>query len=82
VILGYYLGLAKFAPGKQGRLMLTGIVLAIFFHGLYDFLLFTKTALAVLVIPLIIALGFVVRKNLRIAEVQSKTRMDEMNRGL
>ena len=79
-VMGYYLGLAKFAPCKRGRLILIGIVLAIFFHGLYDFLLFTKTALAVLVIPLIIALGFIVRKNVKTAEIQSKTRLDEENK--
>ncbi len=79
-IIGYYLGLSKFAPDRRARLIFIGIISAIFFHGLYDFLLFTKTALAVLVIPLIIGLGLIVRHNVKTAEVQSRMRLDEGNK--
>jgi protease PrsW len=42
-MMGAYVGLAKFVPEKRNQYMLTGIVLAIFFHGLYDFFLIQKS---------------------------------------
>jgi RsiW-degrading membrane proteinase PrsW (M82 family) len=41
VIMGYYVGRAKFAAtgNERRRLFLTGLLLATFCHGLYDFLL-------------------------------------------
>jgi len=40
VIMGYYVGKAKFNYEKRGRLLITGLLLATFFHGLYDACLF------------------------------------------
>lgn len=74
-LMGYYIGRAKFNKAKEKSLLLKGIILAIFLHGLYDFLLFTQTVLALFVIVLIIVLGLVVRKNLKKAELQSKNRL-------
>ncbi len=44
VIIGYFMGLAKFKPSglKRVTLMLTGLVLAILLHGTYDGLLFLQ----------------------------------------
>ena len=39
ILMGSYLGLGKFVPEKRNTYMLTGLILAIFFHGLYDFFL-------------------------------------------
>lgn len=39
VLMGSYLGLAKFVPERRNTYMFTGLGLAIFFHGLYDFFL-------------------------------------------
>ena len=49
VIMGYYLGLAKFTKevNTDKSLIYKGLLLAIFAHGLYDFLLFTKTGIGV-----------------------------------
>jgi RsiW-degrading membrane proteinase PrsW (M82 family)/ribosomal protein S18 acetylase RimI-like enzyme len=45
VIMGYYVGKSKFNYKKRVQLLLTGLLLAIFFHGLYDACLFlTKQA--------------------------------------
>jgi len=74
-LMGYYIGRAKFNKEKESSLLLKGIFLAVFFHGLYDFLLLTQTVLALLVIILIIVLGFFVRKELRKAEQLSKERL-------
>ncbi len=40
VIMGYYFGKAKFDYHRRKRLLLTGLLLATFFHGLYDSCLF------------------------------------------
>ncbi len=39
VIMGYYVGLAKFNPGKRLQFTMFGIGGAMFFHGFYDFCL-------------------------------------------
>jgi RsiW-degrading membrane proteinase PrsW (M82 family) len=42
VIMGYFVGLAKFKNGKRLGLQILGLLGAIFFHGMYDFLLMLK----------------------------------------
>ena len=42
VVMGYYVGKAKFNSKNSFILMLTGILGAIFFHGTYDFFLFVN----------------------------------------
>jgi RsiW-degrading membrane proteinase PrsW (M82 family) len=74
-IMGYFLGRAKLNCLRSSRLILTGLLLAILFHGLYDFLLLTKTVLAVLVIALLVVLAIVIRKQLKRAEIQSRERL-------
>jgi len=41
-IMGYYIGLAKFNKEKSGLYLITGIFLAMFFHGAFDFFLFLQ----------------------------------------
>lgn len=50
IIMGYYFGLAKFTKNKtlEGKYMYKGLGLAILAHGLYDFLLFTRSWLGIL----------------------------------
>lgn len=78
-LMGYYLGRAKFNKEHEKRMIVKGVFLAVFFHGLYDFLLLTQTLLALLVIALIIGLGLYVRKDLKKAELQSKRRLAKEN---
>lgn len=40
VVMGYYVGKAKFNPNRSFILMLKGLLGATFFHGAYDFFLF------------------------------------------
>ncbi len=42
ILMGSYMGLAKFVPKRRNTYMFTGLLLAIFFHGLYDFFLLQK----------------------------------------
>jgi protease PrsW len=59
VIMGAYIGLAKFIPEQRNSYMFTGIGLAVFFHGLYDFFLLQKsyeflTILSIIVLVVVI----------------------------
>ncbi|WP_338733591.1 PrsW family intramembrane metalloprotease [Mangrovimonas cancribranchiae] len=40
ILMGYFMGKAKFAGKNRGLLNLIGLLLAIIFHGAYDFFLF------------------------------------------
>lgn len=42
VIMGYFVGLAKFSPGRGALYQALGLLAAVFFHGTYDFLLMLK----------------------------------------
>ena len=42
IFMGAYMGIAKFYPGNKSFFMLKGWLLAVFFHGLYDFFLIQK----------------------------------------
>lgn len=42
VLMGFFVGLAKFRKNSK-QLRLTGLFMAVFFHGAYDFFLFQKT---------------------------------------
>ncbi len=42
VLMGYHAGLAKFDPVRSASRLWTGLLLAAFFHGAYDFFLFLQ----------------------------------------
>jgi RsiW-degrading membrane proteinase PrsW (M82 family) len=56
VLMGYFFGLAKFTqnPSLENKFILQGLGVAIFVHGLYDFLLFTNTLLGLLFVILLL----------------------------
>jgi len=66
VIMGYYFSLAKFTKDKnrERKYIYKGLGLAILAHGLYDFLLFTKTSFGVsyMIITSILLWKFALRK--------------------
>jgi len=55
-IWGYALGKAKFDPKNRMTLLLKGFALSAFFHGLFNFLIFTKVMSAILVYILMMVL--------------------------
>ena len=66
IIIGYYAGLAKFSKGQQIKYLLTGLLVAVFVHGLYDFFIIQEyeewlmiMATAILVVGLLIARKFI-----------------------
>ncbi len=42
IIMGYYMGKAKFAGPRRLLILMTGLFSAVFWHGLYDFFLFLQ----------------------------------------
>jgi protease PrsW len=42
VVMGYFVGKAKFDPANSFRYLLTGLLWAVFFHGTFDFFLFLQ----------------------------------------
>ena len=44
IIMGYFMGKAKFSQKREGYLLLAGLFWAVVFHGSYDFFLFIKDA--------------------------------------
>lgn len=51
-LMGFYMGLAKFSGPREGAWLWTGFALAAAAHTLFDAVLFTRTALALIVVPL------------------------------
>ena len=45
VVMGYFLSLAKFHPEKRGTYMISGLLLAMLAHGLFDWLLMAASVL-------------------------------------
>jgi RsiW-degrading membrane proteinase PrsW (M82 family) len=64
-VMGSYVGLAKFVPEKRNTYMLQGILLAVFFHGFYDFFLLQKIYKGLMVLSLIaLAVGISLSRKL------------------
>jgi RsiW-degrading membrane proteinase PrsW (M82 family) len=81
VIMGYYIGLAKFNPGKRIMYTLMGVGGAMLFHGLYDFFLIQKEYPYIFLgafVSLFIALRLSL-KALKIQSENSRTFMDYVN---
>ena len=45
VVMGYFLSMAKFHPEKRGTYVISGLLLAMIAHGLFDWLLMVSSAL-------------------------------------
>lgn len=57
IVMGYYLGMARFRPFRRKGYIVMAVVMPWFFHGLYDFLLLSGHRILVgLFIPLMILL--------------------------
>lgn len=87
-LLGYYIGLAKFAPTKEmsNKLIRKGLVIAILFHGLYDFFIFSGV-LSPFILPLLIVQGRYVQVAIRNARMEQPSdeltlRMHDITGGL
>jgi len=83
VIMGYFVGMAKFDKANNFKYMLMGVVFAVFFHGTFDFFIFLQINEKIneyvsdgllfggAVVSYIIAIGFS-RKHIRQHQLLSK----------
>ncbi len=58
VIMGYFIGIARFAPtpGRRKKNIAAGFLIALAFHAVYDTFVLSETPAALLMIPVVIAL--------------------------
>ncbi len=75
-IIGYYLGMKKVHKEQKKYFVAAGIMIAILFHGAYDFVLFSETFLGILIVPIMIWLFIVYKKRLLTALKDSPFRGD------
>lgn len=76
IIMGYYVGRAKFEPEHQNQLLIKGLLIPVIAHGLYDFFLmqnYQESAMVIALIVLAIALKF---SQLAIKEHQKTSELD------
>jgi RsiW-degrading membrane proteinase PrsW (M82 family) len=66
-VIGYYLGMKKMYKEEKKHFVAAGVMVAILFHGAYDFVLFSETFLAIFIVPIMIWLFLVYKKRLFIA---------------
>jgi RsiW-degrading membrane proteinase PrsW (M82 family) len=72
VVMGFFVGGAKFFRGKRGTFLGLGLLSAVFLHGLYDYFLMAGIPLLVLFSLLLVGIGIAVSfKAIRIREQQS-----------
>ncbi|MCK4671906.1 MAG: PrsW family intramembrane metalloprotease [Candidatus Aegiribacteria sp.] len=73
VIMGYYIGMAKFSENKGAgrRLILKGFLLAVFFHGIYDLCIFAvplwSQFMALGILPVLIWVIILARRKIKLA---------------
>lgn len=72
-IMGYYIGKARFSDNNFQRKsnLILGVFLASFFHGLFDYILFVKILYGFAIIPLLIILYFILKKQVFFAQNDS-----------
>jgi len=66
IMMGYWLGMAKFIPSKRKVYMIRAFTYPFLFHGMYDFILMSgRQVLLILFVPLLIYMVFRSRKRMR-----------------
>lgn len=88
VMMGYYIGLAKYNKARSSHLMSVGLLLAILFHGSFDFFLFIQQSSAVtqylsasiLTIGALLSLYIAIRVSLRSIHLHQELSRIEFDR--
>ncbi len=71
VIMGYYVGLAKFDLANRSRLLLTGLIWAVLAHGAYDFFIMQENYPALGLITFVVLI-FAIRFSRRAIAIHQK----------
>jgi len=72
ILMGFYIGMARFTfKRKRIRYLLQGIIVAVLFHGLYDFFLFQKESIYLSIVALVV-LSLAVFLSLRAIKIRQR----------
>jgi protease PrsW len=77
VIMGYYIGKAKFAPDSPKKWVLLSLSVPVMLHGIYDFILMTREDWMVLMIPFMIFLWWLGLRKVKKARVLTLQHIDK-----
>ena len=78
LMMGYFIGLAKFNPEKRNMLFLKGLMLATLMHGIYDFLLLSENEIfMVIFVPFIFFMWWFGYREMMKARKSDEKRMSE-----
>lgn len=69
VIMGYYIGKAKFSPVVQKRVIMLSLTVPVLLHGIYDFILMTREDWLVLMVPFMIFLWWLGLRKVKKARI-------------
>lgn len=75
VVMGYYIGRARFAASGAKRLIALGFLWAYLAHAIYDFLVLSKSLLALILVPMVAVLVVIGLKVLRKGRAMSLARV-------
>lgn len=75
-IMGYYIGKSRFIKSntKKTLKILKGLIIGIFYHGLFNFILFSQTNYTFLVVPLVTIMGIHLHAKIKKAHEMDKKR--------
>lgn len=78
VVMGFYLGLAKFSPTNQQKWLLRAFLVPWFLHGVYDFLLLSGNYILLLVfVPFLVYMYRIGLKRMR--ELNAESQFNPLN---
>ncbi|MGZ4160404.1 MAG: glutamic-type intramembrane protease PrsW [Neobacillus sp.] len=75
VIMGFYIGKAKFTEGNKAKWIFLSILLPFVLHGLYDFILISQEHWIYIIFPFMIFLWWFGLRKVKIAKVLSANHM-------
>lgn len=81
VIMGYYLGKAKFAVGSKRKWILLSFILPFLLHGIYDYILVSQTNWVFIMLPFMVFLWWLGLRKVKKAHLLS-AKYAEMQRTL
>ena len=76
VIMGYYVGKAKFDPQNRKSLLIKGLLGAVLLHGLYDYFLFSELGIGLFAVISLIVSYRIAKKVIKESQENSPFKLD------
>lgn len=71
VIMGYYMGKAKFVAGFKYKWIILSLLLPVVLHGLYDYILLSREAWLYIILPFMVFLWWLGLRKVKLAKILS-----------